>query len=85
MFAVAYQECTLCLGRGRTGPALFFKQGAVCALCNGERVLWQVGGWSTLPCHGCQPLDHSAVRKGCPELYVPGHGTRSWAQFPEGW
>lgn len=68
-----------------SGPALFFKQGDVCPKCAGAILLPGPGVGQRF----CVCVDHGGqtgkLRKGCPELYIPGHGAQQWRQFPVGW
>jgi protein gp37 len=59
-----------------SGPALFVKQADVCEACAGL-------GQGCIPCDGTGQT--GKLRKGCPELYIPGRGAQQWRQFPAGW
>jgi len=64
---------------------LFFKQGDVCGHCDG-RGDGALGPGGHCRCTGCGTGGLAGkVRKKSPRLYVPGHGTQQWQQFPEGW
>lgn len=69
------------------GPALFIKQADVCESCAGQGYAQNIEGLLTgRPCTTCQGTGQTGkVRKGCPEIFIPGHGTKSWQQFPTGW
>lgn len=67
-------------------PALFIKQADVCPGCEGSRMsrLPGTNQWAQ-PCGRCDDGQTGKLRKGCPKIWIPGHGTQSWQQFPKGW
>lgn len=80
------------------GPALFIKQADVCPECAGAPGPCGSCGYATATerdpltgravsssmHNGTHAGQVGKVRKGCPVLYVPGHGIRSWAEHMEG-
>jgi protein gp37 len=66
-----------------SGPALFFKQGDVCEVCDGSL---KYAGKFDGRCYKCEVTGQPGkLRKGCPKLFIPGHGAHQWRQFPAGW
>lgn len=87
VFEIECADPDLAVERGRptkiAGPELFFKQGDICKSCTGRGRIHKTRMVDGAPMRDLERTECDAcgragkVRKNCPEIYIPGHGTRS--------
>lgn len=82
-WAQEYEDTTYGPSQLVSGPALFLKQWPVCEVCYGRG--GDEPGRDADKCWSCDGGQVGKLRKGCPKLWIPGHGADSWQQSPVGW